>query len=182
MKLEIEEAVRTNSKAVEVATQAQETLIGVPSTIIKHLKHREGEKGVSYLDSVGKLTGGIGHLLSKEEQKKYPKGTDIPKEVYTKWLFEDSQGSYNSAKKQAKDFGIEDEEFIGALTSVNFQMGANWKSKFPSAYKHLKNKKYDRAIQEILYTSEGSGIHSDWHKQTPKRTTDFISAIQKLSK
>ena len=35
-----------------------------------HIKLREGYKSVVYLDTLGKPTGGIGHLLSSEEKKK----------------------------------------------------------------------------------------------------------------
>ena len=39
-------------------------------SFMKHLEHREGNVSKSYLDSVGKLTGGIGHLLLEDDIKK----------------------------------------------------------------------------------------------------------------
>ena len=39
-----------------------------------HIKLREGYKNVVYLDTLGKPTGGIGHLLLPEEKKLYPVG------------------------------------------------------------------------------------------------------------
>ena len=153
----------------------------VPGTILDHLYDREGEVNKAYRDSLGKLTGGVGHLLTKEEQALYPEGTDIPKEVTDRWLEEDSVKAYQSAQVQAKDLGLVDADFIEALTSVNFQLGTQWYKKFPTAYKHLKNKDFDRAIKEIVYVAEGSNRYSDWHKQTPTRTTDFVDAIKRLT-
>ena len=87
----------------------------VPKTFLSHLNKREGSKSVSYLDSLGKLTGGTGHLMTAEEQAKYPKGTEIPKAVRDQWLKEDSAEALVAAKKQAKELGITDRKFIEAL-------------------------------------------------------------------
>ena len=48
--------------------------------LYEHIKLREGYKNVVYLDTLGKPTGGIGHLLSKEECEKY-KVDDVLKAV-----------------------------------------------------------------------------------------------------
>lgn len=145
-----------------------------------HLVLREGNKEKSYLDSLGKLTAGIGHLLSPEEAKLYPEGTVIPEEIRNNWFEADSAKATKAAYDQAQE--IQAPSLIPALTSVNFQLGTAWTEKFPTAYEHLKNGNYESAIQEIENTSEGSGKLSDWNKQTPVRVKDFVASIRELAK
>lgn len=145
-----------------------------------HLVLREGNKEKSYLDSLGKLTAGIGHLLSPEEAKLYPEGTVIPEEIRNNWFEADSAKATKAAYDQAQE--IQAPSLIPALTSVNFQLGTAWTEKFPTAYEHLKNGNYESAIQEIENTSEGSGKLSNWNKQTPVRVKDFVASIRELAK
>jgi len=145
-----------------------------------HLVLREGNKEKSYLDSLGKLTAGIGHLLSPEEAKLYPEGTVVPEEIRNNWFEADSAKATKAAYDQAQE--IQAPSLIPALTSVNFQLGTAWTEKFPTAYEHLKNGNYESAIQEIENTSEGSGKLSDWNKQTPVRVKDFVASIRELAK
>ena len=145
-----------------------------------HLVLREGNKEKSYLDSLGKLTAGIGHLLSPEEAKLYTEGTVVPEETRNNWFEADSAKATKAAYDQAQE--IQALSLIPALTSVNFQLGTAWTEKFPTAYEHLKNGNYESAIQEIENTSEGSGKLSDWNKQTPVRVKDFVASIRELAK
>lgn len=148
---------------------------------IEHMKLREGVVGKSYKDSLGKLTGGIGHLMSKEEAALYPEGTEIPEDVVNKWFEEDSEEALTAAQKQASEAGLENNaDFVNALASVNFQLGTNWTSKFPTAWKHIKAGDIDRAIAEIEFTAEGSGVESMWKQQTPVRVQDFVQALRRL--
>ena len=134
----------------------------------EHLALREGNKSATYLDSRGKPTGGIGHLLTAAEKKLYPKGTEIPQSVRDNWFKEDTAKAYSAAEKQAKEFG--NTKLTNALVAVNFQLGSNWKSKFYETYPLIKAGKYDQAIENLK--------KSDWMKQTPKRVNDFIKALQ----
>ena len=145
-----------------------------------HLVLREGNKEESYLDSLDKLTAGIGHLLSPEEAKLYPEGTVVPEEIRNAWFEADSAKATKAAYDQAQE--IQAPSLIPALTSVNFQLGTAWTEKFPTAYEHLKNGNYESAIQEIENTSEGSGKLSTWNKQTPVRVKDFVASIRELAK
>jgi hypothetical protein len=145
---------------------------------------REGTKTntsnepISYMDSEDKLTGGHGHLMTAEEQAKYPEGTAIPGDVVAKWWKEDSKNAKTAAKQQAQELGIPELEDI--LMSVNFQLGSSWHTKkFPSAYKALKEGDYERAIFEIEHNGAGDG-ESLWKNQTPTRVADFKDAISKL--
>lgn len=142
------------------------------ANLIEHLKEREGVKYVSYLDSLDKLTGGVGHLLTPEEQKMYPKGTQIPKQVVDQWLHEDLTWAKKAAQQQAKSIDGATPELIDALVSVNFQLGENWHTVHKKTWEYLTTGKYNEASQEVF--------DSKWHQQTPKRTTDFSVAIKKF--
>jgi len=149
--------------------------------VLEHIKDREGFRNKTYKDSLGKLTAGTGHLLSKEEQKKYPLGTKIPQNILDGWLEEDSNTAKEAARKQvAQITNLKDRRDLeAALVSVNFQLGKNWTKKFPTAWKHLKKGEWEEAISEIEFTSKNSKKESEWKKQTPVRVKDFVSAIRR---
>ena len=130
-------------------------------SFMSHLKHREGSVDKSYLDSVGKLTGGIGHLLLEEEKKLYPKGTKIPETVRSEWIAKDSVKAWDAAIEQADSLGVsESDQFIEALGSVNFTEAID-----QLEYVNPRNKKLGE---------------SKWKNQTPKRVKDFVNAIKEL--
>lgn len=142
------------------------------------LEQRESNESKVYKDSTGNLTAGIGHKLTAGELVKYKEGDVIPDNVIEEWYKKDTETSVNAAMKQAKELGIDNEDFLVNLTSVNFQLGQNWNKKFPSAYQALKDKRYDDAIKEINTTSKGEP--SLWKTQSPTRVNDFQQAIEGL--
>ena len=146
---------------------------------LQHLEHREGNVDHVYLDSLGKPTCGVGHLLTEQECRKYDVGERVSQRTRDNWLDQDAQKAWNAAAQQVQDLNIEKPEFIVALGSVNFQLGTHWINKFPSAYKALRNKDYDEAIKQVS-TGAGKDGQSRWMEQTPVRVKDFIEAIDKL--
>lgn len=161
-------ATRENQKLLDSITGTTDT----NDEFLSHLLKREGSRNESYADSLGKLTGGVGHLLSADEKKKYPKGTAIPEEVTKTWLKEDSAKAYTSAEEQASELGIQDVEFINALASVNFQLGTKWNTIHKGTWKLIKQGKYTEAAKEAA--------NSRWFKQTPVRVKDFQEALRQL--
>ncbi len=140
------------------------------------IKQREGytkEKGEkSYIDSEGRLTGGVGHLLTEKEKAKYPKGTAIPQQEVNKWFEQDTKKFYNAAIEQAEEIGNTDERLINALASVNFQLGENWYKEHKNTWKLLKEGKYNEAAKEAA--------NSNWYKQTPVRVKDFQKTLMEI--
>ena len=146
------------------------TLQGHRVDLIEHLKDREGVRYVSYLDSLDKPTGGVGHLLTKEEQALYPVGTPIPENVVNQWLEQDVKIAKAAAKNQLAELPNKPtQQFENALIGVNFQLGTNWYKEHKKTWKYLKEGKYTKASREVF--------NSKWHQQTPKRTKDFNQAI-----
>ena len=91
-------------------------------SFLDHLKLREGFEAYVYVDSLKKLTGGTGHLLTKEELEKYKEGDKIDEATTTGWLEKDSSKAYNAAISQAKEAGITDQAFI-AINEIKFKSG-----------------------------------------------------------
>ena len=146
---------------------------------LEHLELREGNEECVYLDSLGKPTCGVGHLLTEKERQVYQVNEEVSEEQRTVWLEQDAVKAWEAAAQQLQDLGIEDPEFIIALGSVNFQLGTRWMDKFPSAYKALSSKDYDEAIKQVS-TGSGKDGQSRWKEQTPVRVEDFVTAIDKL--
>ena len=147
---------------------------------LEHLEVREGNEERIYLDTLGKPTCGVGHLLSLEECSQYEIGQNISQTTRDKWLEEDAQKAWDAAAQQLQDLNIEKPEFIVALGSVNFQLGTHWRNKFPSAYQALLNKDYAEAIKQVS-TGSGKDGQSRWMEQTPIRVKDFVKAIKTLT-
>jgi GH24 family phage-related lysozyme (muramidase) len=145
-----------------------------------HIKLREGYKNVVYLDTLGKPTGGIGHLLSSSERKTFPLGCIIKESIIKEWYDKDIQKSLDACNEQCKILNVFNTEFKIALTSVNFQLGTKWYRKFPSAWKALCHNDYDKAMDEVLYANKKEKKYSKWYKQTPVRVKDFITAIENI--
>ena len=146
---------------------------------LHHLEHIECNVDHVYLDSLGKPTCGVGHLLTEQECRQYDVGERVSQRIRDNWLDQDAQRSWDAAAQQMQELNIRDPEFIIALGSVNFQLGTNWMNKFPSAYRALYDRDYDEAIRQVS-TGSGRNGQSRWMEQTPVRVRDFVEAIDKL--
>lgn len=137
---------------------------------IDHLILREGKRNTVYRDSLGKPTVGVGHLVRKQDNLKV--GDTISDAQVREFLEQDAQKAFDAALKQATELGVQDSDFIIALGSVNFQLGTNWRSKFPNTWQHMVNGNFEQAIKNIE--------KSLWARQTPVRTKDFVQAIKNI--
>lgn len=121
-----------------------------------------------YPDSLGKITGGYGHLQRPGEEK-----LTVTKELADKWFDEDSKEARGAAEKQASQLPFCTPELFAALVSVNFQLGTGWTKKFPKTWGLIVAGKFDEAAWE----SE----NSLWAKQTPVRVRDLQRALWRAS-
>ena len=138
-------------------------------TLQEFLESREGKRYDVYLDSVGKPTVGIGHLVLKEDNLKV--GDRVTEEQIAIWFDKDIKKALNKALVQCQELNIHDEETVNIFTSANFQLG-DFKSVFSASFDLIKNKRYSKAILNIAT--------SKWMQQSPIRAGDMISAITKL--
>ena len=79
---------------------------------LEHALEREGEVLKVYKDSLGKLTYGIGHLLTGAELKTYKLDDPITKEHSRLTFKKDSLKAKNAAQAQAEEIGITEDWFV----------------------------------------------------------------------
>jgi len=163
---------------------------GISESALQHLRDREGDEEASYLDSLGYLTGGVGHLMTEEEQGLYPEGTTIPEDVRSGWLQNDSSWAYEAANTQMGELGIDDPALRDALIGVNFQMGPSWYKDtedaegnidkgFKGVWRDMKAGNWESAAGNVQWVDPSTQAQaSQWHEDTPVRTGDFMGALR----
>lgn len=144
------------------------------NNIVKHLKKREGVVYESYRDSLGKLTGGVGHLLSPREAVLYPEGTYIAPVMVDSWLVADIALAKKAAQRQCEELLEPSQQLEDALVHVNFQLGTSWNKIHKKTWKLMTQGRYEEAAVEAA--------NSVWYRQTPVRVKDFQKALLKESK
>lgn len=142
--------------------------------VIAHLKKREGVKYESYRDSLGKLTGGVGHLLTPLEASMYPEGSQISSMTVEAWLRGDVEVSRKAAENQSEELLEPSKELTEALIHVNFQLGPGWYKIHKKTWKLMTQGRYEEAAVEAA--------NSVWYRQTPVRVKDFQQALRKEAK
>lgn len=131
---------------------------------------REGRRLTVYKDSRGFLTVGDGHLVVPADKLKL--GDTISNARADSLLAADLGGSLAAAHLQAEQAGITSPAFLPYLTSVCFQMGLKWTTKFPNTWAMVCRGEYERAALALNGTP--------WQAQTPVRVTDFQTALRAL--
>lgn len=132
----------------------------------------EDGQHVSYLDNVGHLTGGIGHLLTAAEKKKYPEGTKIPQAVVDNWLRQDLKEAEEDALSLLGD-GDHPEELEQIITNMAFNLGKTRLRGFKKMFKAIKNKDYNAAADEM--------VDSKWYEQVGGRSRRLVARMRKLA-
>ena len=136
------------------------------------LKEREGVRNDVYKDSEGKLTVGIGHLVTSSDGLKL--GDKITDAQVSEFFKKDSAEAVSAAKSQMSMAKISDSNFAVYLASVNFQLGKDWYKDHKKTWALIMEGKYEEAAEEAA--------KSKWAKQTPVRLKDFQGALRALAK
>ena len=134
------------------------------------LRQREGVETKVYKDSEGKLTVGIGHLVTSADKLKL--GDEITDAQVSEFFKKDSAKALAAAKSQASQAGISDSDFIVYLASVNFQLGTSWNKDHKKTWSLIMDGDYEGAALECE--------KSKWARQTPVRVKDFQGALRAL--
>lgn len=132
------------------------------------LVSEEGRRSDAYLDSRGILTVGIGHKVLSSDNIKL--GQVITDARIDDLFSQDLAPAFSAAKSQAREINKYNAEMIARLTSVNFQLGTYWRTKFPNTWSLIKNGKIQQAINNLY--------DSAWYQQTPNRVIAFASTLQ----
>ena len=131
---------------------------------------KEGYRNSVYLDSLGLPTVGIGHLVVPSDNLRL--GDTISDGRVDQLFAQDSEIALNAAENQARELNALNNDFVLALSHVNFQLGTAWKNEHRKTWGYLMNGNYDNAAIEVK--------NSTWYNQTPVRVTEFSNAIIRL--
>lgn len=134
----------------------------------KRIKANEGFSTSAYLDQLGFLTIGYGHLIKKEE--KHLIGKNFSKKFLKKLFdydFKAALQDYNKIYKKEKHL----KHIKEFLIEMIFQMGPESQKKFIKANTHIKNQNLFMAALEIK--------NSLWYSQTPKRIDMLLQILLK---
>ena len=134
----------------------------------EHVISREGYRNKAYLDTRGKLTVGIGHLVLAGDGISL--GQTISDARVNAFFEKDIAGAFAAAKQQALELGKYDADLIAALTSVNYQLGTGWTREFKNTWNDIKSGSVQSAIKRLY--------QSAWYRQTPVRVADFANALR----
>jgi len=165
-------AAATAATATKAASPAGSptTQLDVEAAFEKLMADREGRRKDVYLDSVGKPTVGIGHLIVAADGLKM--GDTITDQRIDDLFRKDGANALSAAQTQAAEADITDLAFIPYLASVNFQLGTLWTKTFPNTWKMIVDGKYEDAAKALDGTK--------WAEQTPVRVRDFQGALRRL--
>lgn len=135
------------------------------------LKIHEGVKYVSYLDSLGLPTSGIGHLLRDNEKSMYPVPTRVSEEQVTAWFQIDAPISLGGAQRLLGSdvWGELSDIRKRAVGDLCYNMGENRLSKF---------KRFIAAMKISDFNAAGDSLReSKWFTQVGRRGPEIITMI-----
>lgn len=135
------------------------------------LKIHEGVKYVSYLDTLGLPTGGIGHLLRANEVTQYPVPTPISAETVSAWFREDAQTSIKAAQilLTIDVWGDLSDVRKRAVADLAYNMGQSRLAKFVRFFAAMKAGDYNAAGDSLR--------NSKWYTQVARRGPNIITMI-----
>jgi lysozyme len=144
-------------------------------TEIEHIISDEGgDRDITYKDSMGLLTGGVGHLLTLAERKTYPLGAKIPKEVRDAWLTHDLVAAEADTSVLLKGTTV-DTEARNIVFNMAFNMGRTRLRGFRNMFKALRTSPpdYQLAAAEMK--------DSRWYHQVGYRAKRLITRMENIS-
>ena len=146
-------------------------MIKITDELKARVQDHEGLRTSVYLDSLGKKTVGIGHLVQHHELERFAEGVEIPMDE----IMEIFEMDLNRAAAGA-DMLIEDNvghdlpQHVGeVILEMVFQLGTTGVSKFKKFWKALRVKDWNKAAAEMK--------DSRWHSQTPRRCESLAEIV-----
>lgn len=146
-------------------------MIELTDSLKDRVRIHEGVRTTMYLDSLGKATIGIGHLIKPHERERYAEGVEISMDEVEE-LFE---MDLNRAAAGAESLI---EECIGhdlpphveeVILEMVYQLGTQGVRNFAKMWKAMRVKDWKTAASEMK--------DSRWHKQTTKRCESLAEII-----
>ncbi len=146
-------------------------MIELTDSLKDRVRIHEGIRTTMYLDTLGKATIGIGHLIKPHERERYAEGVEISMDEVEE-LFE---MDLNRAAAGAESLI---QECIGhdlpphveeVILEMVYQLGTQGVRNFSKMWKAMRVKDWKKASGEMK--------DSRWHKQTTKRCESLAEII-----
>ncbi len=142
-------------------------------------KNKDGEH-ISYKDK-NVLSGGIGHQLTKEEKKLYPKGTAIPDDVVEAWFKADMIKADNDITELLEQHRIRvPDEVYDVLLNMTFNMGQGGVKKFKKMWLALEIPDFKEAARQMLINTAETG-KSQYLKDVGNRALQLSARMAAVS-
>ena len=146
-------------------------MIKITDELKARVQDHEGLRTSVYLDSLGKKTVGIGHLVQPHEMERFAEGVEIPMEDIIEIFELDLNRAAAGADMLIEDnIGHELPQHVGeVILEMVFQLGTTGVSKFKKMWKAMRVKQWKTASLEMK--------DSRWHSQTPKRCESLAEIV-----
>lgn len=134
------------------------------------IKIHEGVRNNTYKDSLGYLTGGIGHLLRDNEIAQYPLGAPISDEQVQTWFNQDATTSLKIAQTLLGDaWGDISDIRKRACADLAYNLGQSRFAKFTGFLGAMKAGDFTKAAAELR--------DSRWFTQVGRRGPNLVTMI-----
>ena len=148
--------------------------IKITDELKARIRDHEGCRDEVYLDSLGKATIAIGHLVQPHEKERYKPGVKItPDEIEDLFLI-DLNRACAGAEQLIGELYKGDKRLPQVIEHVIvemvFQLGKTGVSKFRKMWKALSEGNKKEAAAQM--------IDSRWHSQTPIRCKELASLVE----
>ena len=133
----------------------------------KRIKLHEGFRLEPYTDTLGYLTGGVGHRIMPNEE------VPTTEEGWMKLFDSDFQSAWEFMERfcEENNLRVISDDAKEVLCEMIYQMGFSGVSKFKNMIKALQNRNYKLASTDML--------DSRWAKQTPNRAKELSDHMAK---
>ena len=133
----------------------------------KRIKLHEGFRLEPYTDTLGYLTGGVGHRIMPNEE------VPTTEAGWMKLFDSDFQSAWEFMERFCEENNLRaiSDDAKEVLCEMIYQMGFSGVSKFKNMIKALQNRNYKLASIEML--------DSRWAKQTPNRAKELSDHMAK---
>lgn len=146
-------------------------MIELTDDLKARVRLHEGVRTCMYLDSLGKATIGIGHLIKPHERERYAEGVEISMDEVEELFEMDLNRAAAGAESLIKECIGHDlpPHIEEVILEMVYQLGTQGVRNFKKFWKALRVKDWKTAASEMK--------DSRWHKQTTKRCESLAEIV-----
>ena len=146
-------------------------MIELTDDLKARVRLHEGVRTQMYLDSLGKATIGIGHLIKPHERERYAEGVEISMDEVEELFEMDLNRAAAGAESLIKECIGHDlpPHIEEVILEMVYQLGTQGVRNFKNMWKAMRVKDWKKASEEMK--------DSRWHKQTTKRCESLAEIV-----